>query len=258
MRYLWKRCIFVLCAMLILLTITACQKAEKISVEEERVETAELEDELEVTEDELEVTEDEAEIVTVLDWQMQYDLGMKYLSEGNYEEAVIAFTAAIELEPKNVPAYIGLSDVYLATEDYDNALATLDMAYDLGESDEVIRRYRIVVAHDLEELCQAENFEELAVYLESERYLKAFGELTAGDEPIILETEGMDFGIYPVESDKYGDRMFYYGNIENGLRTGEALWLGYQLVGGTIDKNYALWLADAEELWGLEGFALQP
>ena len=33
-------------------------------------------------------------------WQEQYDLGMKYLSEGNYEEAIIAFTAAIEIDPK--------------------------------------------------------------------------------------------------------------------------------------------------------------
>lgn len=33
---------------------------------------------------------------TTLTWQEQYDLGLRYLSEGNYEEAIIAFTAAIE------------------------------------------------------------------------------------------------------------------------------------------------------------------
>ena len=33
-------------------------------------------------------------------WQEQYDLGVKYLSEGNYQEAVIAFTAAIEIDAK--------------------------------------------------------------------------------------------------------------------------------------------------------------
>lgn len=42
---------------------------------------------------------------TVLTYQEQYDLGMKYLTDGNYEEAIIAFTAAIELEPKNADAY---------------------------------------------------------------------------------------------------------------------------------------------------------
>ena len=33
-------------------------------------------------------------------WQEQYDLGVRYLSEGSYEEAVIAFTAAIDIDPK--------------------------------------------------------------------------------------------------------------------------------------------------------------
>lgn len=33
-------------------------------------------------------------------WQEQYDRGVRYLSKGNYEEAIIAFTAAIEIDPK--------------------------------------------------------------------------------------------------------------------------------------------------------------
>ena len=41
-------------------------------------------------------------------WQEQYDLGVRYLSEGNYEEAIIAFTAAIEIDPKQPDTYIGL------------------------------------------------------------------------------------------------------------------------------------------------------
>lgn len=34
----------------------------------------------------------------VAQWQEQYDLGMKYLLDGEYEEAVLAFTVAIEIE----------------------------------------------------------------------------------------------------------------------------------------------------------------
>ena len=37
-------------------------------------------------------------------WQEQYDLGQKYLTDGNYEEAILAFTAAIEIDPKRAPA----------------------------------------------------------------------------------------------------------------------------------------------------------
>ena len=47
-------------------------------------------------------------------WQEQYDLGVRYLSEGNYEEAVISFTAAIEIDAKNDLAYIGRGDAYIA------------------------------------------------------------------------------------------------------------------------------------------------
>ena len=45
-------------------------------------------------------------------WQKQYDLGVRFLSEGNYREAVIAFTAAIIIGPKQVDAYIGRGDAY--------------------------------------------------------------------------------------------------------------------------------------------------
>lgn len=47
-------------------------------------------------------------------WQEQYDLGVRYLSEGKYEEAVIAFTAAIEIDENPAAAYAGLGDAYLA------------------------------------------------------------------------------------------------------------------------------------------------
>jgi len=48
-------------------------------------------------------------------WQEQYDLGMRYLEERNYEEAVIAFTAAIEIDPKQAPAFVGRGDAYVGS-----------------------------------------------------------------------------------------------------------------------------------------------
>lgn len=56
-----------------------------------------------------------------LSWQEQYDLGVRYLSEGNYEEAIIAFTAAIEIDSKRPEAYISLADAYIGSGDYDKA-----------------------------------------------------------------------------------------------------------------------------------------
>ena len=42
-------------------------------------------------------------------WQEQYDLGQRYLTDGNYEEAILAFTAAIEIDPKRPEAYLSLA-----------------------------------------------------------------------------------------------------------------------------------------------------
>ena len=59
-------------------------------------------------------------------WQEQYDLGMKYVSEGNYEEAVMAFTAAIEIDPKSADAYLALADIYEAQGDTESLQAILE------------------------------------------------------------------------------------------------------------------------------------
>jgi len=71
-------------------------------------------------------------------WQEQYDLGVRYLNEGKYEEAVIAFTAAIEIDPKQAPAYVGRADAYIGSgetdEDLAAALADYKKAIELGET----------------------------------------------------------------------------------------------------------------------------
>jgi len=68
-------------------------------------------------------------------WQEQYDLGVRYLSEGNYEEAILAFTAAIEIDPKQAPAYIGRGDAYtrLTIPDYDHAEADYKNAIEIDD-----------------------------------------------------------------------------------------------------------------------------
>lgn len=59
-------------------------------------------------------------------WQEQYDLGIRYLSEGNYQEAILAFTAAIEIDPKRAEAYAGLADVYTSQGDTASARKVLE------------------------------------------------------------------------------------------------------------------------------------
>lgn len=70
-------------------------------------------------------------------WQEQYDLGVRYLSEGNYQEAILAFDAAIEIDPRQAPVYVGRGDAYvLLAETEENlaaALADYGMALELDE-----------------------------------------------------------------------------------------------------------------------------
>ena len=71
-------------------------------------------------------------------WQEQYDLGVRYLSEGNYKEAILAFTAAIDIDPKQADAYVKLADVYTAQGNKTKAAEVLTQALSaVGENEAV-------------------------------------------------------------------------------------------------------------------------
>ena len=56
-------------------------------------------------------------------WQEQYDLGLRYLEEGNYSEAVIAFSAAIEIDPNQAAAYAGRGDANMGCANFEAAIS---------------------------------------------------------------------------------------------------------------------------------------
>lgn len=69
-------------------------------------------------------------------WQEQYDLGVRYLSEGNYKEAIIAFEAAIKIDPQQADGYARLAEAYIQTNDFENATRVVNQGIDAcGESD---------------------------------------------------------------------------------------------------------------------------
>ena len=68
-------------------------------------------------------------------WQAQYDLGVRYLSEGNYEEAIIAFTAAIEIDPKQPDTYKQLAEAYYALGEDEKARDILRQGYEATGDD---------------------------------------------------------------------------------------------------------------------------
>lgn len=71
---------------------------------------------------------------TATAWQEQYDLGVRYLNEGNYEEAVLAFQSSVEIDPLRYEGWQGLADAYVGQGNYDMALNALQQGIDATES----------------------------------------------------------------------------------------------------------------------------
>ena len=63
-------------------------------------------------------------------WQDEYDLGVRYLSEGDYEQAIIAFTAAIKIDPKRTEAYLGRASAYIGSGETEENLAAARADYE--------------------------------------------------------------------------------------------------------------------------------
>lgn len=59
-------------------------------------------------------------------YEKYLSLGDKYLKEMNYEDAIVAYTEAINIMPNSEDAYIQLSDVYVENQDYQNARKVLE------------------------------------------------------------------------------------------------------------------------------------
>lgn len=143
-------------------------------------------------------------------WQEQYDLGVRCLSDGNYEEAIIVFTAAIEIDPKQASAYVGRGNAYIgkgeteenlaaALADYQSALELDDACVDayLGLADVYIR---------------SGDFDKAQAILET-------GVEKTGDQLISVKLEAMEEGAFKdsngnvrksVTLDSEGNLLFYH------------------------------------------------
>lgn len=71
-------------------------------------------------------------------WQEQYDLGLRYLTEGNYQEAIIAFTAAIEIDARRPEAYLKAAEAYEAIGNSEAGREILEKGYE-ATGDEALK-----------------------------------------------------------------------------------------------------------------------
>ncbi len=70
------------------------------------------------------------------------ELGQKYLSEQDYEEAVVVFNEVIEIEPMNMDAYWGLAEAYEGLGDMETAVAILETGYELTNDERIEKRIK--------------------------------------------------------------------------------------------------------------------
>lgn len=76
-----------------------------------------------------------------LTWQGQYDLGIRLLESGKYEEAILAFQAAITIDPKQSAAYASMAEAYNRSGDLDGAMAALQNGLDYGDDTDLVIQY---------------------------------------------------------------------------------------------------------------------
>ena len=70
----------------------------------------------------------------------QLEMGQKYLDEMDYEQAIVAYETAIEIDPKCEEAYLALADIYVALGDTERALEILAEGYRQTESGAILKR----------------------------------------------------------------------------------------------------------------------
>lgn len=64
----------------------------------------------------------------------QISLGDKYMKSEEYDEAIIAFSKAIDIDPNNADAYEKLADAYMAVGNRNEAVNTLKLGYERTHS----------------------------------------------------------------------------------------------------------------------------
>lgn len=89
----------------------------------------------------------------------QLDLGNRYLEEQNYEQAVVEFNKAIEIDPMNVDAYLGKALAYESMGDLDKAIGTLQTGYEKSDDERIKAKLVEVYLEQVEGFTQSADYE---------------------------------------------------------------------------------------------------
>lgn len=97
-------------------------------------------------------------------WQDLYDAGIEYMEGKEYDQAIVSFQQAIELDGSKPEAYGVLADVYLAIEEMEKALEVLQRGVE-ATNDETLKARAEEIAVKLKELAGPQKPEYMVEYL---------------------------------------------------------------------------------------------
>ena len=76
--------------------------------------------------------------------------GIKYLMDGQYEEAILVFDKAIKIEPKNIEARVYQSKAYIGNEELDKAVDVLKEAQNIDKTNEKLLKEIIKILNGID------------------------------------------------------------------------------------------------------------
>ena len=180
-----------------------------------------------------------------LSWQEQYDLGVRYLSEGNYEEAIIAFTAAIEIDARHPEVFLSRANAYIAAGETEGNLAAAEGDY--------------LAALELDEMLADAYIGLIDIYIAAADFDSAGEFLELGQQafessviPDIFEEAEQRILNAMVENEDYS--FMYSGDLENIFET---ILSGWKVNGTPIaESTLADWQAayPDESSYGLQSY----
>ena len=78
------------------------------------------------------------------------DTGIKYLMDGEYEEAILAFDKAIKIEPKTTEARVYKAKAYIGNEELDKAVNVLEEAQNIDKTNEDLLKEILEILNDID------------------------------------------------------------------------------------------------------------
>ena len=189
-------------------------------------------------------------------WQKKYDLGMKYLEEGNYEEALTAFDSAVSIDDKRAEAYIKLAEIYTTLGDTESAENIKRAGYEKTGVDDlkVMSSEEKKIAQGLAEVIKTENLENICDYFKEnyDSLYPIYSRYAYENEYVIEENDGKSF-VMKIEK---GALEGYYGVFENGKPDGQGINIKYiDFSGRELLSEYdepVYWSYDGEQITDAE------